>query len=114
MLSFNILIDDSAMPVILHPSTDFDQITIEHPKGFQVILITIHGTIHAYRNRCPHIGIGLDWGDGRCKSGANELICAMHGATFEADTGVCTGGPCAGDRLERIAISIVDGKVVAE
>jgi nitrite reductase/ring-hydroxylating ferredoxin subunit len=102
------------MPAILHPSTDFDQITVEHPRGFQVILVKVAGTIHAYRNRCPHVGVGLDWGDGRCRSGDNELICAMHGATFAADTGFCTGGPCSGDRLEPIAIAISDGRVMAE
>lgn len=100
------------MPVILHGSTDFDQITVDHPSGFQVILVKQGQTIHAWRNRCPHIGVGLDWGDGRCKTADNELTCMMHGAVFLADSGDCIAGPCAGDRLERVEVAIVDGNVV--
>lgn len=101
------------MSVILHPSADFDQITVEHPGGFQVILVNQGGTIRAWRNRCPHVGVGLDWGDGRCKTGDNELTCMMHGAVFQADTGLCIAGPCAGDVLTPVPVQLVDGKIVA-
>lgn len=100
------------MPIVLHADTDFDQITVPHPDGVDVILVNQGGAIRAFRNRCPHIGIGLDWGDGRCKTGDNELTCAMHGATFAADTGECLSGPCVGDALEPVAIRIVDGAIV--
>ncbi len=101
------------MSVVLHASTDFDQITVEHPAGFQVILVNEGGTVRAWRNRCPHVGVGLDWGDGRCKTGANELTCMMHGAVFQADTGLCIAGPCTGDSLTPVAVRIVDGAIVA-
>jgi len=101
------------MSAILHPSTDFSQITVEHPAGFQVILVRQGETIHAWRNRCPHIGVGLDWGDGRCLTAPNTLTCMMHGATFQADTGLCTDGPCRGDVLTAVPITVIDGKVVA-
>lgn len=102
------------MSIVLHAGTAFDQITVRHPKGFQVILVNQGGAIHAYRNRCPHVGVGLDWGNGRCKVGDNELVCAMHGALFAADTGLCTSGPCVGQSLERIAVRVVDDAIVAE
>jgi len=102
------------MATALHAGTDFDQITVRHAKGFDVILVNLSGAIHAYRNRCPHVGVGLDWGDGRCKTGDNELACAMHGALFAADTGFCFSGPCAGQSLEPIAVRVENGTIVAE
>lgn len=98
------------MPV-LHPALDFDQVMAKHPDGGEVILVNVGGTVRAWRNRCPHVGVGLDWGDGRCLGGPDELVCAMHGALFQASTGLCTAGPCAGDALEAVPIRIVDGRI---
>ena len=64
--------------------------------------------------RRQHIGVGLDWGDGRCKTGDNELTCALHGAVFAADSGACLAGPCMGQSLQRIPVRVEDGKVVAD
>lgn len=100
--------------VVLHPTTDFDQITVKHPKGYEVILVRVDGVLHAWRNRCPHLGIGLDYGDGRCLAEPGRLVCAMHGAMFNADDGFCTEGPCAGDSLERVDVRVEDGRIVAE
>lgn len=101
------------MSVILHGNTDFDQIMVKHPRGFEVILVKVGTTIHAYKNSCPHIGIGLDYGDGHCKYGETQLICNMHGALFEADSGFCTDGPCRGDSLQRVQVTIdAAGRVV--
>jgi nitrite reductase/ring-hydroxylating ferredoxin subunit len=101
------------MPVILHGDTAFRQITVRHPQGHEVILVNLDGELHAYRNSCPHIGIGLDYGDGRCLHGERQLICNMHGALFDAATGHCTDGPCAGDSLTRVPVTIdAGGRVV--
>lgn len=94
------------MPVILHGTSDFDQVMVKHPAGFEVILVNLDGVVHGYRNSCPHIGIGLDYGDGRCKHGDRELICNMHGALFEANSGLCVDGPCSGESLMRIPVQI--------
>ena len=103
------------MTTILHPDTAFDQITVTHPGGYEVILVRQGDVVHAYRNSCPHIGVGLDYGNGRCLADDGlTLVCALHGATFEADTGACTGGPCAGRALTRLAIRIVEGAVLAD
>jgi nitrite reductase/ring-hydroxylating ferredoxin subunit len=99
---------------VLHPTSDFDQVMVTHPRGFELILVMRNGAVHGYRNSCPHVGVPLDWGDGRCLSGANELQCSLHGARFEADTGQCTAGPCYGDALERIPVRIDQGRVVCD
>ena len=68
--------------------------------------------VRAWLNVCPHAGRRLDWAPGRfLKSKAGELVCAVHGATFELQDGVCVAGPCRGDSLRAVAVEIVDGKV---
>ena len=68
--------------------------------------------VRAWLNVCPHAGRRLDWAPGRfLKSKAGELVCAVHGATFELQGGVCVAGPCRGDSLRAVAVEIVDGKV---
>lgn len=84
---------------------------VQAPNGEEIILVKQAEQVHAYRNSCPHIGVGLDYGDGSCLIDGDTLICAMHGALFEADTGYCIDGPCSGKSLERIPIRIEDGKV---
>jgi nitrite reductase/ring-hydroxylating ferredoxin subunit len=42
-----------------------------------------------------------------------QLICATHGATFAPDTGFCTGGPCAGQSLEKITLLEENGQIFA-
>ena len=54
----------------------------------------------AYVNRCPHVGTPLDlWPNQFLGEDGREVVCSTHGATFQPATGLCTGGPCAGDRL---------------
>lgn len=59
--------------------------------------------IYVYRNRCPHTGVSLDWAESGFLSYDQQLIqCAMHGALFSIEEGVCLWGPCVGDRLEKL------------
>jgi nitrite reductase/ring-hydroxylating ferredoxin subunit len=39
------------------------------------------------------------------------LICSTHGATYEASSGKCLGGPCGGTPLVRLQVEERDGKV---
>ena len=69
--------------------------------------------VRAWLNVCPHAGRRLDWAPGRfLKSKAGELVCAVHGATFELQGGVCVAGPCRGDSLKALTVDVVDGGVL--
>ena len=96
----------------LHPDDNFDQVMVSLPDGEELILVRVGNAVRAYRNSCPHLGIGLDYGDGRCLDADGKLICAMHGARFEPADGYCIDGPCRGDSLEAVAIVIRDGAVL--
>ncbi|MBI4269467.1 MAG: Rieske 2Fe-2S domain-containing protein [Candidatus Rokubacteria bacterium] len=67
----------------------------------------------AYVNRCPHRGTPLDlWPNELLAEDGRALVCSTHGALFEPDTGFCTAGPCAGDRLTPLPL-VVDGDTLA-
>lgn len=71
-----------------------------------------HGRVHAFVNRCPHRFAELDWLPGRFFDDAGlYLVCSMHGALFEVDTGACVAGPCAGDGLDALACDEHEGRV---
>jgi len=81
-------------------------------KGFA---IRFDGEVRAFVNRCPHLGVELDWEPGQFFDDAKlYLICSTHGAVFEPDSGLCVGGPCRGASLEPIAAEErADGVFVA-
>lgn len=79
-------------------------------KGFAIRHL---GQAHAYVNRCPHLGVELDWQPGEFfEASGLYLICSTHGALFDPSTGLCVAGPCRGARLERIALEESDGRVL--
>ena len=94
--------------------SNFDQIMVKNQADEEIILVKQAGVVHAYRNSCPHIGIGLDYGDGRCLVDDDKLLCSMHAALFEADTGYCIDGPCAGKSLQRVPIRVEEGKIFVD
>lgn len=76
------------------------------------LLVYRHGDqARAYFNVCPHAGRRLDYAPGKFLVRSGQIICAAHGATFTADSGDCTAGPCRGDRLRSVPVAVVDGTV---
>lgn len=62
--------------------------------------VRFDGTVRAYLNRCAHVPVELDWQEGRFFDDSGlYLICATHGAMYNADDGRCAGGPCRGKGL---------------
>ena len=69
--------------------------------------------VYAYLNACPHIGVSLDWAPDRfLTKDASQIVCSTHGALFEIPTGRCTSGPCIGESLEPIQVTIQDGQIL--
>jgi len=77
--------------------------------------IRYEGRVHAYLNRCAHVGVELDWQLGRFfDADGMVLICSTHGALYDPATGACRGGPCRGAGLVGVAVDEVDGEVVLQ
>ncbi len=69
--------------------------------------------VRAWLNVCPHAGRRLDWAPGQfLKSRDGLLVCAVHGASFELGKGECVAGPCRGQSLQRVEVSVRDGEVL--
>ena len=70
------------------------------------------GRAYAYVNRCAHIGVELDWKEGKFFDADGEyLICSTHGALYAPESGACRGGPCRGAKLVGLNVFEADGKV---
>ncbi|MCB1849350.1 MAG: Rieske 2Fe-2S domain-containing protein, partial [Gammaproteobacteria bacterium] len=64
-------------------------------------------------NRCPHTGAPLDWSpDQFLDAEGRFIICAMHGALFEIESGRCIYGPCVNQSLERLPVRLERGRLL--
>jgi nitrite reductase/ring-hydroxylating ferredoxin subunit len=74
-------------------------------SGEKLFAVRKDGQLYAYRNRCPHRGIPLEWlPDQFLDASASLIQCATHGALFLIESGECVAGPCAGQSLQELAI----------
>ena len=81
-------------------------------KSEPAFAVRYDGKVYAYRNRCAHMPMELDWKPGKFFDAEGLLlICSTHGAIYEPDTGRCSGGPCGG-ALEPVAIEERDGRIL--
>lgn len=86
-------------------------------KGFCIaderfFILNQGGNLHAYRNRCPHLKIPLEWQEDSFLCKDTDLVrCATHGALFLPDTGLCVSGPCAGQTLEPVTIALREDNI---
>jgi len=80
-----------------------------------LLLTRVGGAVSAFVNRCSHAAYPLERPDGRViVHDKRYILCTAHGASFELGTGACAGGPCNGEPLTRVPITIRDGMVVTD
>lgn len=78
-------------------------------EGFALVF---KGQIRAYENRCRHLALPLDYGDGMFfDPEGSHLFCHNHGAIFDPLTGQCLRGPCLGESLTPIPIQVAGDEV---
>ncbi|MBL6457492.1 Rieske (2Fe-2S) protein [Belnapia sp. T6] len=71
------------------------------------------GEVVVYVNSCPHIGLPLEPLPHRfLDTRKAHIICAVHGARFRIEDGVCVSGPCIGQALEAVPSRVEDGMLV--
>lgn len=69
----------------------------------------------AYRNVCPHLGNPLNWKpDAFLTRARDQIMCSVHGAVFEIETGLCVGGACLGRSLTAIPVELMGAQVVVD
>ena len=76
------------------------------PRG-EIIVARQGLAVYGYVNRCPHIGIGLNFQpDVFMDLSYRYLQCANHGALFRVEDGFCLRGPCHGQSLKSVPLVI--------
>jgi nitrite reductase/ring-hydroxylating ferredoxin subunit len=78
-------------------------------EGRDTVLLVRHGgAVYGWRDACPHHGgTPMAWRkDAYLNADRSRIVCAAHGAQFDIESGVCTLGPCLGQSLQRVAITI--------
>ena len=84
-------------------------------KTQSIFVVHKDGQFYAYYNQCPHTGVNLEWQEDQFLDLDKALIqCATHDALFEIDSGECIAGPCAGDALTAIPLSVQDDELILE
>ncbi len=74
--------------------------------------LRFEGQVVAYLNRCVHVPTEMDWQDGEFLDMDRQFImCSIHGAVYEPDTGRCAGGPCGRGKLTALQVQERDGQV---
>ncbi len=97
----------------LQEGSDGVRFTIEcHGVAEPAFVVRHAGKVHAYFNRCGHVGVELDWQPGRFFDDSGlYLICSTHGALYAPENGRCLDGPCNGKGLTTIPIVERDGHI---
>lgn len=91
-------------------------------RGFEVeidgamrpIFVVRRGNeVKGYLNACPHIGAELNGQpDDFLDADRRYILCAVHGALFTIDDGRCIAGPCRGEALTPVEVTVEQGQVV--
>ncbi|MFT5578453.1 MAG: nitrite reductase/ring-hydroxylating ferredoxin subunit [Paraglaciecola psychrophila] len=86
-------------------------------KGFSVgedrlFAVKKGGELVIYRNKCPHLGVELNWLEDQFLDSEGALIhCTTHGALFLIEDGSCVAGPCLGKSLETVKFDLIEGEI---
>ena len=99
-----------------------DDLQIRDARGFvyhrdgqprEAFVVRDGSLLVAYRNVCPHAGNPLNWKPHAFLTrNKDQIMCSVHGAVFEIETGLCTGGACPGRRLSALRVENVGGLVM--
>lgn len=76
-------------------------------------IVRQRNAVFAYRNVCPHAGNPLHWKPHAFLTKDRSLImCSVHGAIFDIESGRCVGGPCRDRALTPLLVAVEAGDVI--
>jgi nitrite reductase/ring-hydroxylating ferredoxin subunit len=81
----------------------------------QIFVVRRGSQVFCYGNSCPHMSSPLDWVENQFMTpDKTHIMCATHGAQFRIGDGHCVSGPCEGDGLTSLPVSVRQGNVVLD
>ncbi len=98
------------------PIGTWSEHTLQTKNGMTSVMIKRGQTDWvAFINECPHQGRRMDYAENAfLETPDHQLVCPAHGATFDAQTGFCTSGPCAGQTLTQLQVFVEQKDVYVE
>jgi nitrite reductase/ring-hydroxylating ferredoxin subunit len=89
----------------------FDPLGVGHDT---VLLVRQGRRLYAWRDSCPHIdGTPMAWRkNAYLNSNRDRIVCNAHGALFDIVTGICELGPCLGQALTPLRVTLDDDDTV--
>lgn len=106
-----------------HYICEFAELTDPGTRGFTLnaesddpvegFVVRRGDSIYAYKDSCPHTGVGLAWLPNEYLDLDGMYIeCSTHGALFTPEAGYCVAGPCAGQSLTALGVKVIEGRVM--
>jgi nitrite reductase/ring-hydroxylating ferredoxin subunit len=84
-------------------------------QGQEGFVIEDRGNFFAYENKCCHVPLPLDYGEGEFFSpDGKRILCRNHGAEYDPATGKCLRGPCAEKSLRAFPVLVEQDTVYVE
>lgn len=111
--------DEPSEPVLLCASSAlaergtahvFD--VLHYRRSARAFVLRHEGRLVGYVNQCLHVPVEMDWQPGHFLDSAGEVIlCSIHGAAYDPQSGICVGGPCGRGRLTALRVEERGGQV---
>lgn len=85
---------------------------LRHGEPARAFALRVDGRVVAYLNRCVHVPTEMDWQEGEfLDMDRRWIVCSIHGAHYEPETGRCAAGPCGRGRLTALEVDEREGQV---
>lgn len=85
---------------------------VQWGRPARAFALRYEGRVVSYLNRCVHVPTEMDWQEGEfLDMDRRWILCSIHGAHYEPETGRCAAGPCGRGQLTPIATVERDGQV---
>ena len=103
----------------------FDDLAEGEARGFvvaglrrKVVVVRKHGHVYGYLDSCPHYagGTPMAWKtNAYLDDEGGHIACHSHGALFDIETGACVLGPCLGQSLKVVPLTVLgNGSIHAD
>ena len=87
-------------------------VAVVEGKQRNIVVVRQGDQAYAYLNWCPHTQVLIDQIPGKFfNADHTHLVCSKHGALFRPEDGFCVSGPCEGDSLPQLKVTVKDGAV---
>jgi nitrite reductase/ring-hydroxylating ferredoxin subunit len=84
----------------------------EGRETFRLLVLRTGERVFGYVNKCPHFGVPLNVNpDQFTLFEHTHIYCCVHYAMFRFEDGLCEEGPCVGDSLTRVPLSLDGGNI---